>query len=64
MPNYEVGFSYMQKMYGQVDKLPADNIDDVDEKAEVYFREMFITDGDEVSDFMVESIMEVSKNGE
>lgn len=60
MANYEVSFSYNQKMYGIVDKLPADNIDEVDAAAEQYFKEVFVSDdGEEYSDFMVESIMEV-----
>lgn len=60
MTNYDVDFSYWTKQFGTIDKLPADNIDDVDAKAFDYFNKYFIGDDDkdDFSEFMVESIME------
>lgn len=61
MANYDVGFSYWTRVYGNIDNLPADSIDDVDDKAFDYYKQFFIGDDDEdeFSDFMVESILEV-----
>lgn len=63
MTDYEIDFSFMQRQFGHVDRLSADSIDEVDDKALEYFTKFYIGDEDteNYSDFMVESIMEVKE---